>query len=445
MKNIDNKIKELADQQSITPPPMVWDNIEKSLRPKKNNKPIFLLFLGIFVVATSLIWLFASNNNLPDQGQESTNVVSDSDNNNSNSSAYIKSNHTSEKEIEAYIIETAVNSSTDKKRIENKLRNPENPAITTGINKELRNTKFVNSSNFESSKSKPSSINTKIENQREIGLEKENISVLSESLQKIVTISELPLLSTSLDYENELIAPSKIIVCPSFGNDKKISIFLELGGLFGKHSKTINNGSNEELAQLRRGSETAWYTWGAYGNAGINITSNFYAGVGVDWTQSKGKFYSAQDAITQMVITFDPSTGVPIDTSLVTGSLINKGEIKYNSIDIPVFIGFTKHYQTWDFGVELGGVFNLNFATKGKIYNELSEISYLDVETDVYKSKLNFGLKTSLLIRKDIGNGFSVQFKPTFKTYFSEINNVEYALPTKYSVFGVNLGIRRDF
>ena len=43
-----------------------------------------------------------------------------------------------------------------------------------------------------------------------------------------------------------------------------------------------------------------------------------------------------------MIITFDPTTGLPIDTSFVSGDLVDKGEIRYNTLDVPIFIGYHK-------------------------------------------------------------------------------------------------------
>jgi hypothetical protein len=437
MKNIDIKIKQLADQQSITPPAFVWENIESSLRPKKENKSILWLFLGFLVVGSSLAWLYHYEN----QSSQEQNFIMASD----------VSENTENNIVSAKLIEES------NAQINSEIFNEENPKRELNQPIDKKTTSPLSSEKIEQSKLNTGNVTKQNNNLNSskaevvvsdnslasIDEDKINVSKLTSRL--INPVSQIAGLSTILDYQRDQVLLDNDIVCPSFGGNKRISTFLEIGGLLGKHSKSIENGTNETLATLRNGSESEWYSWGFYGAAGINITPSFYFGVGVDWTQSKDKFYSAEEAITKMVITFDPNTGIPIDTSFITGNIVSQGEIRYNSIDIPVFVGFTKNYNTWDFGVELGGLFNLDFVTEGKIYNEAAEISYLDVEADVYKSSLGVGLKASLLIRKNLKNGLSIQMKPTYKTYFNEINSDQYSLPTKYSVFGINLGIRKDF
>ena len=157
------------------------------------------------------------------------------------------------------------------------------------------------------------------------------------------------------------------------------------------------------------------------------------------------EFYYSEDAVTQMVITFDPETNQPIDTSLVLGMLENRGDIRYTMIDIPVFVGLTKQFRTFELGLEAGVLYNLSFKAEGKIINEQLDIFRISDETPIYKKELGLGLRTSLVFRKRMANGLAFQVKPTFKMYLDEINHADYILPTTLNFARLDVGLRKDF
>jgi hypothetical protein len=406
-------MKKVADSYEAVPPEFVWENIELSLNDNRKRRHFFLwLVAGITFLSLSAFVFYRDIYGIKDVAENDIRIT-------------VTNISTTGIEHKLLPVENIV---ADKKQAEGKIE-----SVFPLVEKKMR---LNENENIEYRQEIAEDI--KEENAFKYEVKKEN------SLREMITINSIS--KSFFVMQKSVFRPdfNDRIKCPSFGESKK-RMFAELGILGGYHLKSIGKGSNEALAAIRNQSESGWYTWGINGAFGMNITPNFYIGTGIDWTQSKDKFNHSSEAITKMIITFDPVSGIPADTSFVTGKLVNKGEIRYNSIDIPLIIGFVKKYDKWDFGVEMAPVFNLNFTANGKIFNDKKKISSIDKEPPVYKSGLGLGLKASFVIRRNISDGLYVQLKPTFRTYFNDINDSNYALPMHYNLFGINLGVRKDF
>ena len=145
-----------------------------------------------------------------------------------------------------------------------------------------------------------------------------------------------------------------------------------------------------------------------------------------------------------MIINLDQN-GNPIDTSFVSGINESKGEIKYSLIDIPLYFGAATNLGYFSIGAEIGAVLNIAQSVTGKMVTLTDEVSYIQDQDLTYKTSIGLGLKASLILRKELSNGLSIQVKPGFKTYLNPMSKDDYAITSKYSTFNVNIGIRRDF
>ena len=416
MNDIELLMKQVASKHEVNPPAFVWENIEVALNESNNRRNIFFWISGAFVLISFIALLGY------------TGIVKNSQNSLSfeKQSKYIPTENSGTTSDKNYA--RANNIIAENQEIQN--------AISLVGGTEKISSKYLNIINKTEANEKVTV--SKQETGEKIEPESEDID------SKIINIEHISKLRSALQLPIWKLAIGDKIKCPSFNESKK-RMFAELGLLGGMHIKSIGNGSGETLAALRNRSESTWYTWGMYGAIGLNISPSFYIGAGVDWTQSKDKFYHESNAITKMIITFDAATGIPTDTSFVTGKLINKGEIRYNMVDIPLIVGFVKKYDKWDFGLELAPVFNISFSAKGKIFNDQNQISTIANESPVYKSQVGIGLKASLVARRNIADGLSIQIKPTFKTYFYQLNDQNYGIPINYSLFSLNVGVRKDF
>ncbi len=463
-------MNQLANEHSVPPPVMVWDEIDKSFGAQYGSRGLWfgsllgLILIGVF----SFVLLTDANNNTTvinaKKRTESKILTNNFNANRENQLPNISSNKNKSPiqldDTKNSVIKKASNSSRDENSkqltpiesntiINRDTKNSKSdsdyyitPNIIKKTNVTISNNSLARRQNI-SSESKKGAIDyaqkSSIENTVTNTLSEPTLSREILLFEEIETLKSILKISTP-----ELIA--KDVECPSFENkNKHIPLFAEINGIIGSPNKQLTAIESSTLLDNRNLSETDWYMWGANIGLGVNITPNIYAGVGLEWSQTKDKFLKKQDALTKVIISFDPKTNQPIDTSYVTGLLINKGEIKYNMLDIPVYAGVTKNFGTWDFGLELGALFNMSFSAEGKIINQNQDVSRISQEAPIYKDKIGMGIRGSLVIRKYLGNGIALQVKPTYKTYLNEIQNSNYNLNTKLSMVRVDIGFRKDF
>lgn len=424
---IDILLKKLSDDNVVMPPDRVWSNIERSLDKQSKRKWFLLLFLIVFAVLICVSAFFYNNwitkTGKSNDFQNSNNVTKFENQNN----AILGSKRT---DLHKKIFK---NADTDIHLISKKYFKSSN---TLKVKKMIQTPSDFNNENYTilkntESENSPNSVNSKTETK-----DLTQLKYLNKSIH-ILKINSLLNLKLKPDFD-------KVIKCPEF-SDKRAYLFIE-GGLFGGyHIKNIKDGNNAILAEMRRETDSDWYSWGAYGMIGYNISKHFYIATGVDYVQSKDKFNKTSSQITKMIITFDAKTGAPIDTSFLTGNEVNKGEIRYNMIDIPLTLGYNVKRGSWDIGVELSPLYNLKFTATGKIIDQNLDASKINLIDKVYKSNIGFGVKASLVAMKMIAENTSVVIKPTFRTYLNRISYDGYSLPTYYYQLGINIGVRHEF
>ncbi|MBK7635340.1 MAG: hypothetical protein IPJ13_14475 [Saprospiraceae bacterium] len=115
-------------------------------------------------------------------------------------------------------------------------------------------------------------------------------------------------------------------------------------------------------------------------SVGTYVYKGLYAGLGIDYSHSKELLYLKSESLTKMIINFDPNTGKAIDTTFVNGTLIQKGEINYKSIDIPLVLGFQKSIHKWNLGLECTDGLNIVLEATGKTFNRHLIVSRIESE-----------------------------------------------------------------
>jgi hypothetical protein len=233
--------------------------------------------------------------------------------------------------------------------------------------------------------------------------------------------------------------------CPKFNKKKEIKFFAEVEGSYGKPSKTMKeNPDNSGLYKSRVNSETPWYNWGLGLHTGIFINNNWTISTGINYTQVKEKFSTTERGYTEIKIILD-TNGIPIDTTVQTGRLINEAENRFTLIDIPINIAYEYRVNNWGLGLEAGVDFNITLQTRGKIFNGNQNILAVEDQKDIYKTSLGMGFHASLVFSRYLTDNTSIYLKPGFKTYLKDWTLDTYPLSTSYNLFMLNLGIRHKF
>ncbi len=418
--NIDVKFRKLSDAHSVTPPEFVWDNINEALHPKRKRRFVWFL-LAAFVGMSTIGGLF------------------------------MLKEKSSNKDLGVVSIEADVKKESPLETHNNIINSDETPLI---IEKEQVKIQSFSDTKAKSNTSLSDLSKSVIEDRTDeatlfVNSVKENKDVVSlNTNREIFDFSKINALSLSLENDREQVRINDKISCPSFKKTIRLYPYVEsniLGGLASKSFINKNNDSEiDSWIERRKNTEDPWYEWGLNATVGFNFTRNLYAGLGIEWNQAKEKFEYSEEVITKMVITFDPNSGEPIDTTIEQGYLINKGEIKYNTIDIPVTVGYTQTFNGWNVGLEMSLLYNVSLEATGRVFDQKFTLSRVENE-QIYQSSIGLGWKGSLVLRKHLANGFSVQIKPTYRTYLTDVTQSIHPIGHKFRSYHVNLGVRKDF
>ncbi len=451
--NIEKQMKTVVDAHESKAPEFIWAAIENELNNSGRKGIAWLPVLGLAALAIASIFVINTlvsqkSNNKKNENQEKVMFAENSKADSEDETKELMAGLSEEKDAELNFltaspsvslsaeqdIETNETIETVKKSFVRKRIEPTHMQESVSATDRISNTNsFVKPFNEASDK-------VQIKN-NDVTSYKSN--TLVSSLSPILT--SIPL----LDNKREIVEYTDGIECPSFSNSISIHPFIELNGLLGYHVNSLIAKSNGEtngsvLAENRRTTESSWYNWGGQVHLGLNVNRNIYIGTGLEWSQHKDKFKFEDAAITKIIIDLDPE-GNPIDTNLVSGMFVSTGEVKYNMLDIPVFVGVNRSIGTWDIGFEGSALFNLSFSSNGKIINEQFEVERTESGTTVHKDRLGLGLRGSIVLRKFLNDGLSFHLKPTYKTYLCDLNHETYPVRTKVNIFRLDFGFRKDF
>jgi len=416
----------LAQTKVMNPPEFVWDNIAQHLDKKKRRNVVWIWILASGILAGVAGYLYFAERQTIIAKVADKSPSSDI----STTDGHDLANHGLKQQVEKY----------EKKHVLSTTDGHKSKANIASNQKSLSksNTQEIVYSVQTSTKTVEILSENRVEDQADVSKSiMEKVSIPTLLGNKLGTCNSLK--NNDIEYKDD-------IICHDFRIKKRKSYFVEAGLQLGRPIKSISGSESEKpLLDLRNLTERSWYSWGAYGKIGMYLNKNIYASTGIEFMQSKELFILEKEAITRMIITFDPNTGQPTDTSFVTGNLVNKGEIRYNAIDLPLSVGFLSNVQKWNFGAEVSARINLKFSATGKTYNQNLTLTRIENEGNMYKSNIGLSLKGSVMIGYNIFRKTTVILKPYYLWQTKPVNDASNPVVTKLNNVGVELGVRRDF
>ena len=475
-RNIEDQMKSVADQQRTTPPAFVWDNVTAELDKDKGKKRGFVFWIwGVGLLGLSMAGYFfvADGNHGSMSTKHSAVVVALEKNTATKASTDIGSSDL--QGLSAHSLEEASEIGESSKAVQDEVANI---TVSVKMSKETDTDEFqsdgisspeaVNkkkatiSGDYKSESqavvesSVPYSANDKKANRVVQSLSTQvNVSQRSSSTDVVTAntvrafdvVADLDSRSQELKEAERKINGLKKVECPQFAVSKNIPLpFVELSGILGTHSKSLAQGSaSRALLENRNATESSWLDYGAQITVGWYLNSDFYIGSGLEATRATDRFEKSREGLTKMIIDFDLNTGEAVDTSFVTGNIMNQGLIRYQMIDIPVVLGYRRLVDRWSFGVEAAALINLRFSAKGKIMSEDRSVSTIADEGSVYKENVGLGLKSSFVVGSYLSHGLSIQSRLTYKSYLQDVNRTSYAMPTSLDFWRVEVGVRKEF
>lgn len=461
-----------ADQHSVTPPPMVWERIEARLDQKEKKRPVAFWWLGAALLfIAGLIWLNASR----DRYTTTTKPVNHRD---SYQPAGVSDGHTAgdihaakepgdkpsgaepgtvaaaspasgpgaygpANDIRQPILASSEDNITDRRTDDGNDHNKTIPEIqksgngkssdritgsTAGIPgggpDEDRRQQSVPEAAGNALKHQPAERNT------------------IELFDPLTPLTFRPAQQHKYDFSP--IHSGKNVTCYSFREGKN-RFFLGLEGGPGLPLRKLNNRLEEgKLYANKLETEQPWYAYSASIHAGMLLKNNIFFYSGFNLAGIKEKFDYRRTGLTQIVITFDPVTNQPIDTSVQTGTVINSGENHIRLYQIPVSIGYQKAFNKWSVGVDAGMYFNLSASARGKLLWSDGNVRKLEDAT-LYKNRIGMSAQIALTFGCMLDDSWSLYLRPQYVKALQSWTTENSSIEQSYDMIHVNLGVRKFF
>ncbi len=451
--DIEKTLKERIGQDAVNPPEFIWDNIEKDLDEKPKRRLIFFWFAGLMMLLIVVmgIYQFSSDSNGLD-GVSQIAVEEQNDQENITSIIEVKDAdkkldpESNQKSNELSLEENLI---TEKKESQN-VNSPESlerELTENRIDQRQINKSYVQNESFNHTVT--SGIRTSVTEVDQTELLKDYNVISKATLDSkidsnaMVSISSIDRQKICLEFSSEVLLNPELE-----SGDKEIKIddkkkyFGMLSFSLGRHYKAFQDVNQIPLVIARNETESSWYAWGLNINAGYHLNDHVYLLTGLDFVQSKDRFYYEEEIYSRLVTN---SFSNQLDTSFMQGSYFSEGEVRHNSINIPLNIGIHQGFKSFDLGLEFGVLFNLKFSATGKVLQSPTIVSnYNDVGT-IYKNSLGLGFSFGLVLSKNLSNGLGINCRPKFRMFMNEINDESYDIQTKMNYFLLDIGLKKSF
>lgn len=282
---------------------------------------------------------------------------------------------------------------------------------------------------------------------------------LTMATPRIESLPVALLPSRSYDPETPPFSELKDPACPVFTKRRKAQWNIGAAGIFSKPQREITALDTDQAGQRTRNLKVETPLTAVTGQilAGYETGSGFSLRSGLGFT----RINSVAEVIVDTTIT-TVGTGIteviingPGDTTFITGVVerrihttgISRYYNRLSTLDVPILLGKTFRAGKWRFGLEAGPV--LNILTSGSARYQLADGTFstrADNE-NLFRNRLSgIGWQGSLsanfqvLPKLDVGLGFNAYRQP--KGGFEVAGS---PTSTRYTLYGVRLGIKRYF
>ncbi|MFT5913313.1 MAG: opacity protein-like surface antigen [Paraglaciecola sp.] len=229
------------------------------------------------------------------------------------------------------------------------------------------------------------------------------------------------------------------------------------GGMSLANRNLTANGDSltNELTQLRKKTEQnletiqlgLQFNW-QHKKTGLELTS------GINYTQINEKFeYKVNEVTVDSIVGIEAFyRNVNGDTIAIMGMIpetttanIHKRHFnKYRMIDIPILLGYRKRLGDFSIGAQAGVFVNLKLQTSGRFFN--NETQTIDIDkADIFKTKVGLSYYLGATVDYHLTENWSVSAAPFVRHLPSNFAKASYGLEQKYTLYGLNVGLRYSF
>lgn len=229
------------------------------------------------------------------------------------------------------------------------------------------------------------------------------------------------------------------------------------GGVSLANRNLLSDGdsTNAELAQLRQNTEKSLETiqlgflfnW-QHEKTGLELTS------GINYTQINEKFEYRNNQMTvdsiQGVEAFyrnvngDTIAIMGMIPQTTTATIHKRHYNKYRMIDVPLLLGYRREFGNFSIGAQAGVFVNLNLQTSGRFFANETEDIDIDNE-EIFKTNVGLSYYFGATIDYQLTKKWAISASPNFRYFPNSFSEASYGISQKYSLYGVNVGLRYSF
>lgn len=174
--------------------------------------------------------------------------------------------------------------------------------------------------------------------------------------------------------------------------------------------------------------------------------------VGFNYTQINEKFEyrtENEEVITIRNILGPDGDVIGTDTLIESSVRSIFSNNRFETLDIPVILGYEKQFNKLSLAANAGLLFNVRFRSRGDFLSPMDgePISFDDSEPDSYpafRDRLGVGFYAGVSLAYSVAPKMQLVVEPHFKTYPQTITRDQYMVSQKYLLTGLSVGLRHQ-
>lgn len=210
------------------------------------------------------------------------------------------------------------------------------------------------------------------------------------------------------------------------------------------------NDNLQEYVYLREESEVFNNAFSVNMNLGLALRNGLNFRTGLFYSRLSEQFshdiLTGTEIVTKQVIDEEGNVlGTTTDTSFIYNNVSNTN--LYETVDLPVLVGFEKSNEKFGMGFYTGLMVNLVFNKAGSVISPVDNQSVIGLSdtgaAGTYFNK-NMGISyyASTVVTYKLTNRLNLKLEPYFRYSPKSISNINYRVNQNYYVFGGQIGLR---
>ncbi len=204
----------------------------------------------------------------------------------------------------------------------------------------------------------------------------------------------------------------------------------------------------ESYAATRKETEAARYNYSLGARFSAVSNSGMALRAGINYSEINERFELLNG--TRIVITYDQNGNIIGNPDTITDKIITNN--RYQTLDIPVMIGYEIPIKKMTLAINGGAYFNLHFKPEGEFLSPYDNrpVSFSNNENPentlpAFREKLGVGWYGSVGVHYKISPHLQVLVEPHLRSYTTSFTRDDFMTEQKYLTAGIFVGLRHQF